>query len=290
MTHLKLVDVGFRYSGISVEKRPVLEAIQLEIRSPEIIGLVGRSGSAKTTLIQHFNGLLKPTQGQIFLDGRAFFSREIALTEIRRRIGLVFQFPESQFFEETVAAEIAYGLKNLNFPVTDIAPMIDESLTLVGLDPRMFRERNPHFLSEGEKRRVAMASVIAMQPEILVLDEPTAGLDSAGIELLQKIIVHYTGHGRTIFIVSHNMELLFELVPRLIVLNQGKIVFDGPKQALLARSHQLSEWGLKPPLYQQYLQKIKHHFDLKESEIATRKVLLECCAVMEPLATAFPRP
>jgi energy-coupling factor transport system ATP-binding protein len=235
------------------EKRDVLKNINLTIGENEIVGILGQSGSGKTTLIQHFNGLLKPTGGKIFLEEKTFWTKEISMAEIRRKVGLVFQFPENQFFEETVSAEIAFGLRNLGVPVASISERVKAALEMVRMDYERMHRQNPHLLSAGEKRRVALASILAMRPKFLVLDEPTAGLDVSGIRMLKFLVREYLDGESSIVIVSHNLELLFEVVHRLIILHLGQVVFDGKTQDLLQSERDLAKWGLQLPRYLRFL-------------------------------------
>lgn len=250
---IRLENVTFAYQNFMAENRDVLKNINLTIAENEIVGILGQSGSGKTTLIQHFNGLLQPTQGRVLLDERKFGGRDISMAEIRRKVGLVFQFPENQFFEESVSAEVAFGLLNLGLPPESVAGRVRAAMEMVELDYDRMHQQTPHLLSAGEKRRVALASIVAMQPQLLVMDEPTAGLDLAGIRMLKFLVQAYMDGERSIVIVSHNIELLFELVHRIIILNHGKIVFDGKIQELLKNHEKLIEWGLHSPRYFRFL-------------------------------------
>jgi len=271
--NLRLENVSFAYQNLVTEDHAALKDINLTIGSNEIVGILGQSGSGKTTLIQHFNGLLKPTRGKLFLNEKRYGSSALSIAEIRRQVGLVFQFPENQFFEETVHAEIAFGLLNLSVPVGEIPARVQAALELVGMDYSMHLQ-NPHLLSTGEKRRVALASIVAMRPQLLVLDEPTAGLDLAGIRMLKGLVREYLDGERSLVIVSHNLEMLFEIIHRLIILHQGQIVFDGKIEELLDHPVALPHWGLQLPRYLRFLPLLKPNKPLSKSP-TSRSTFLE---------------
>ena len=249
---LKIEHISFHYPDITGDERDVLDGINLEIGENELVGIVGRSGSGKTTLIQHFNGLLLPSSGKIALDNLTYGTDKSVMREVRRKIGLAFQFPESQFFEETVRKEIAFGIQRLEITDTQKDERVKWAMEMAGLDYQKMASRNPHFLSEGEKRRVGIASVLVMQPWLVILDEPTAGLDWKGQQQLKKLIRHYVNQGRSLVVVSHHLEILFDIVERIIVLFQGKIVFDGSRLELLSRVSDLAQWGLEAPAFFHY--------------------------------------
>lgn len=272
--NLRLENVSFAYRSLVTEDQDALKNVNLTIASNEIVGILGQSGSGKTTLIQHFNGLLKPTRGNLFLDEKKYNSTAISMAEIRRQVGLVFQFPENQFFEETVHAEIAFGLLNQGVSAAEIPARIQAAMEMVGMDYQRMHQQNPHLLSTGEKRRVALASIVAMHPQLLVLDEPTAGLDLAGIRMLKGLVHEYLDGERSLVIVSHNLELLFEIVYRLVILHQGQIVFDGKIEELLDDPDVLRRWGLQLPRYLQFLPLVKQH-QSRSPRTTSRHELLE---------------
>jgi len=244
---IRLENVWYRYDGVLAPDVDVLRDVSLTIGQGEFVGLVGRSGSGKTTLLQHFTALLVPTRGRVLVDGVDVNQRGVDLAEIRRRIGLVFQFPEMQLFEETVAKDVAFGPRNLGLAEEAVDERVRTALQQVGLDPGVFWNRSPHRLSEGEKRRVALAGVLAMQPEVLVLDEPTAGLDPRGTATIEGILVGLHAQGKTIVLVSHNMDLVARRCQRVVALQRGKVVFDGPKGAFFEDERLVHELGLKLP-------------------------------------------
>ncbi|MBN2091728.1 ATP-binding cassette domain-containing protein [candidate division KSB1 bacterium] len=272
---LRIEKLFFNYQNPGIEPRFILKNINFKISENEIIGLAGQSGSGKTTLIQHLNGLLQPTKGHVFFDDKAFFSNQISLSEIRSQIGIAFQFPESQFFNETVEEELAFGPKNLKkFSLVEIKQRIKEALEMMGLDYEKFHHRNPYYLSGGEKRRVALASIIAMNPALLILDEPTAGLDHSGILLLENLIRQYRTTQKSLLIVSHNIDSLLEFVDRIIILHQGEIVFDKPKQEFFFSDEKILQWGLKPPSFMTFVQPLKKYFINSSNRITSRSELL----------------
>ncbi|MBC7186719.1 MAG: energy-coupling factor transporter ATPase [Calditrichaeota bacterium] len=244
---LTLDNVSYRYRQAAPGARVALDRVSLEIKEREFVALVGPSGSGKTTLIQHFTGLLRPTAGRVLVDGQELPERGPALTALRRRIGLVFQFPELQLFEETVFDDVAFGPRRLGLSEQEIATRVEWALRAMGLDPAAFASRSPHRLSEGEKRRVAVAGVLAMDPEMLVLDEPTAGMDPASVRRIADVLRNLHDAGKTIVLVSHNIDLVYRLAQRVIVLATGRVVFDGPKEELVAHEALLVRHGLALP-------------------------------------------
>ena len=237
----------YNYHKIDKNVRPALSNVNLKIDEHEFIAIVGPTGSGKTTLIQHFTGLLRPSSGKITIDGQLIPTKGQRLAQIRRSIGLVFQFPEKQLFEETVYGDIAFGPKNLGFAKTQIEASVRQAMTLVDLDYEQLRDRSPHRLSEGEKRRVALAGVLAMDPQMLLLDEPTACLDPRGVKCIETILVRLFEIGKTIIVISHNIDFVFRLAKRIIVLSDGKITYDGGKKELLKQKEFLVNAGLDIP-------------------------------------------
>ena len=230
---IEFLDVSFTYDRFVAEKKTVLKNINLKIEKNEFITLIGPSGAGKTTLLQHFTGLLKPSAGMIYVDGEDIWQKNYSLATLRRKIGLVFQFPEKQLFEETVFDDVAFGPKNLNLSAEEIDYRVREAMNLLGLDFDKFKNRSPHHLSSGEKRRVAIAGVIAMAPEMLILDEPTAGLDPHSCRRILQILKSLNDQGISILLSTHYLDLAFELSQRIIALSDGQIVFDGDKDQLI---------------------------------------------------------
>lgn len=249
--NLLLEGVRYRYTGIGASDRMVLNDINLAIGGSGCTALVGPSGSGKTTLIQHFTGLLRPTAGRISVDGEEIWRKGFDQTRLRQRIGLVFQFPEAQLFEESVARDIAFGPHNLGWPPERIEGAVERAMRQVDLDPERFRERSPFQLSEGEKRRAAIAGVLAMEPEMIVLDEPTAGLDPRGVRGVEAMIERLLDAGRTVVVVTHNMDFVNNMAGRVLVMIAGRLVFDGPPEVLFADAVLLQAASLEMPHYLQ---------------------------------------
>ncbi len=225
-----------------------LKNINMEIKRGEFLAVIGQTGSGKSTLVQHFNGLLRATAGRVMLDGREIGRDKAELVSIRRRVGLLFQFPEQQLFEETVFADVAYGPRNLGLAQEDVSRRVEKALALVGLDSTEIGARSPFSLSGGQMRRVAMAGVLAMEPEVIILDEPTAGLDPRGRkEILDKISSLHREQGLTVILVSHSMEDVARLAGRLVVMAQGEIKLCGTPAQVFQSQAELEALGLGLP-------------------------------------------
>ncbi len=229
-------------------EREALEDVTLEIEDGEFVGIIGETGSGKSTLIQHFNGLLKPTRGRVLVDGVDIWQKDVRLKDIRQKVGLVFQYAEHQLFEETVFDDVAFGPRNLGLDEDTVLERVRRSLEMVRLDFDAVRDRSPFEISGGEMRRVAMAGVLAMEPSVLILDEPASGLDPRGRdEVLDEIDTLHRKFGYTIVLVSHNMEDVARLVERLIVLHRGKVLVDGPVRYVFGMAEMLESVGLGLP-------------------------------------------
>ena len=215
----------------------------------ECTAIVGHSGSGKTTLIQHFTGLLKPSCGEICVDGLNIWSSKYKLAQLRRRIGIVFQFPETQLFEATVEKDVGFGPKNLGLEEEEIQNRVQKALETVELDPSVFAERSPFNLSEGEKRRVAIAGVLAMDSEMIVMDEPVAGLDPKGIELMKSIFRTLVQSGKSVVVITHNMDFVAEICSRVIVISNGTILYDGFPRQLFSNEEIMQKSGLEVPSF-----------------------------------------
>lgn len=228
-----------------------LDQVNLEIRDGEVIGLIGHTGSGKSTLVQHFNGLLKPTSGTIQVQG-VEVAKGVNLRPLRQKVGLVFQYPEHQLFEETVAIDVAFGLKNAGLSKEETQQRVDKALSAVGIDYETYKDRSPFELSGGQMRRVAIAGVLAMEPEVLILDEPTAGLDpQTRKDILEHLRRVQKGRGITLIIVSHSMDDIAAMVNRIIVMDKGKIYAQGSPGEIFSRGEELRQIGLDvPPLTQ----------------------------------------
>lgn len=246
---IKIENLNHVYMPNSPFEKIALKDINLEIESGEFVALIGHTGSGKSTLIQHINGLLKPTSGSIYIDNKDLGSKDVTLSDIRKKVGLVFQYPEYQLFEETVEKDIAYGPKNIGINKDEeINKLVKKAMEIVGLDYEAYRNKSPFELSGGEKRRVAIAGIVAMEPNILILDEPTAGLDPVGRdEILNRIKELHDKHKMTIIIVSHSMEDVARFAERIVVMNEGTIELDGSCSEVFRQVDLLEKLGLAVP-------------------------------------------
>jgi len=239
LTHTYSVNTPFEHKA--------LDGVDLTIYRGEYLGIIGRTGSGKSTLIQHLNGLLKPTSGRVLFEGADIWSSKEITRNIRFQVGLVFQYPEYQLFEETVYKDISFGPKNMKLETAEIDRRVRQAAAFVGL-PESVLQRSPFELSGGQKRRVAIAGVIAMEPKVLVLDEPTAGLDPAGVEnILSNIWEYHKQKQATILIVSHSMEEVARFADRLVVVHDGKLPLIGEPRQVFAHGTQLEQLGLGVP-------------------------------------------
>lgn len=255
---MKINNLNYIYNPSTPFEKKALDNVNLEINEREFIGLIGHTGSGKSTLVQHLNGLMKPTSGNIIIDGMNITKKDANLKEIRQKVGLVFQYPEHQLFEETIYKDIAFGPRNLGLSDEEVNNRVKESMELVGLDFEDLKDRSPFELSGGQKRRVAIAGVIAMKPKILVLDEPTAGLDPSGRdEILGEIQKLYEKEGITIILVSHSMEDVAKLVDRILVMHRGKVEMDGKTREVFRRADELEKLGLGVPQITKFMKIFK---------------------------------
>ena len=245
---IKINNLNHIYNANTPFESKALDDINLEIEEGDFIGLIGHTGSGKSTLIQHLNGLLKADSGNIEVCGLDITKKKVKLKEVRQKVGLVFQYPEHQLFEETIYKDIAFGPHNLGLKQDEIEDRVKEAMELVGLDFDEMKDRSPFDLSGGQKRRVAIAGVLAMKPEVLILDEPTAGLDPKGREeILGQIQELYIKNKMTVILVSHSMEDIAKLVKKIIVMDKGKVkLYDTPIE-IFKRVELLEEVGLGVP-------------------------------------------
>ena len=228
-------------------QRSAVEGLSLDIRRGEFLGIIGHTGSGKSTLIQHLNGLLKPSSGTIYLDGADIWAEPKKIRSVRFCVGLVFQYPEYQLFEDTVRKDIAFGPKNMGLDAAEVERRVLAALSAVGLDESVL-DKSPFALSGGQKRRVAIAGVMAMEPEVLILDEPTAGLDPRGREsILQLLREYHEKRGSTVVLVSHSMEEIARNAQRIIVLSGGGVCMEGTPAEVFARADELEAVGLDVP-------------------------------------------
>jgi len=251
-----------RLSHIYLEGTPMakvaLRDVSLTIEDGEFIGLIGHTGSGKSTLVQHLNGLLMPTSGKVYVDGVDLTDKNTSLKAIRQKVGLVFQYPEHQLFGETVYEDVAFGPRNAGLGEAEVEARVHEALEIVGLEYSELKDRSPFELSGGQKRRVAIAGVLAMKPAVLILDEPTAGLDPEGsADILSKIQALHAAGGITVIMVSHSMEDVARMSTRLIVMEQGGVVLDGPPREVFAHVERLREMSLGVPQVTELMHELK---------------------------------
>ena len=260
-----------------------IDDISFEIKDNDFVGLIGHTGSGKSTLIQHLNGLLKPSSGEIIVNGFNITDKDLNLTEIRKRVGIVFQYPEYQLFEETVEKDIAFGPGNLGLDEEEISKRVRKSMEAVGLDYETYKDKSPFDLSGGQKRRVAIAGVIAMNPEVLILDEPTAGLDPGGRDEIFNLIKKlHRDNNITIILSSHSMDDMAKLAQTIIVMNHGKIEFMGtPREVFTSHAARLREIGLDVPQVLELATKLRNKgFDIRPDILTVEEVKDEILKVM----------
>jgi ABC-type cobalt transport system, ATPase component len=262
-------ELSYIYMKGTPFEKLALSNINLKIENGEFAGIIGHTGSGKSTLVQHFNGLLKPTSGKILINGIDTSGKN--LKELRRHVGVVFQYPEHQLFEETVLKDIAFGLVKQGFNEGELQKRVEEVVDIVGLKPEVL-EKSPFELSGGQKRRVAIAGVLAMKPEILILDEPTAGLDPGGRDEIFGFIKRmHKELEMTIILVSHSMEDVAKLVSRVIVMNKGTIKMDGDVATVFKEAEVLEEIGLSAPQISYLMKRLKKVFPYIDDDVFTVK-------------------
>ncbi len=244
---LYLDKVNYTYSKGTAMEMSALHDVSLEIPDGQFIGIIGHTGSGKSTLIQHLNGLVRPTSGIIYYNGRDIWDEDFSRKELRTKVGLVFQYPEHQLFETTVVKDVEFGPRNMKLPRLEIQLRTFDALKTVGIGEDLY-DASPFDLSGGQKRRVAIAGVLAMKPEVLVLDEPTAGLDPRGRdEILDAIMRIKNERNITVILVSHSMEDVARLVDRIIVMDRGSVRYDGEPKTVFRNYRELEEIGLAAP-------------------------------------------
>jgi energy-coupling factor transport system ATP-binding protein len=257
MTKLKLVNVNYTYSQGTPFRKDALRNINLEIEDNCITGLIGHTGCGKSTLVQLLNGLLSPTSGEVIFDGKNISEKGYDLKALRHKVGLVFQYPEYQLFEDTVYEDIAFGPKNMGLPKDEIDRRIREAALFVGLEER-YLEASPFDLSGGQKRRAAIAGIMAMDPDVLILDEPAAGLDPVGREeILGGIYSYQKKRNNAVVIVSHSMEDMARYSDKLVVMNGGEIFMQGSCKEVFSRSDELMSVGLDVPQITKFMRALK---------------------------------
>lgn len=257
MAILETQELTYTYSEGSPFCKTAVDHVNLQINEGEMIGVMGHTGSGKSTLIQHFNGLLKPTSGKVLLDGEDIWADKKNIRDVRFKVGLVFQYPEYQIFEETVFKDIAFGPKNMGLDEAEIKRRVVETALDLGLSKDIL-ERSPFELSGGQKRRVAIAGVMAMHPKVLILDEPTAGLDPAGRDkILGHIKEYHKKTKNTILIVSHSMEDIAGFADRILVMNKAKLFCFDDTEKVFSRAEEISSIGLDVPQVTKIFMKLK---------------------------------
>ena len=279
---LKTEKLTYKYSVGTPFERTAIKDIDLEIYSGDFIGVIGKTGSGKSTLIQHFNGILRPSSGKIIFNGRDIWEKGYDRSRLCFDVGLVFQYPEYQLFEETVALDVGYGPKNMGLSPEEIAERVDSALSFVGLDLSV-KDKSPFELSGGQKRRVAIAGIIAMSPKVLILDEPTAGLDpKARDDLLEKLKAYRESTGTTVLLVSHSMEDIANYTDKVIVVNNGSIAMFDDKDAIFSHAEELASMGLSVPQITRVFLKLKSKgFDVNTSIYSTEKARDEIIRLLE---------
>lgn len=278
---IEVKDLGYVYSEGMPFATVALEDISFSIESGEFVGIIGHTGSGKSTLLMHLNGLMKPVRGSVLAGGTDIGEKTERARSARRSIGMVFQYPEYQLFEETVLKDVCFGPRNFGYAQQECEDMAREALLLVGIDPEEKGNRSPFELSGGEKRRVAIAGVLAMQPEVLVLDEPTAGLDPKGHRDILDMIWNIRRDRRlTIILVSHNMEDVARMADRVLVMDGGRLVMNGSVPEVFSRRSELCAMGLGIPAPAELL------FRLRERGLNVRTDIYDADAAAEEIAAA----
>ncbi len=254
---IQVEDLCYTYGEGTALERQALKHVSFKIEDGEFVGLIGHTGSGKSTLIQHLNGLIKPTSGDIKYQGVSIYSQGYKLKDLRSKVGLVFQYPEYQLFEADIFTDVCFGPKNLGLPQEEVEKRARHALKLVGMDEKFYKQ-SPFELSGGQKRRVAIAGVLAMRPEMMILDEPTAGLDPQGRdEILSQIERLNREHGLTILVVSHSMEDMARYVDRIMVMNDGVKMFDDTPKEVFRHYKELEAIGLAAPQITYVVQELR---------------------------------
>ena len=257
------------YSAGTPFEHKAIDNVDLEVMPGEFLGIIGHTGSGKSTLIQHLNGLLRPTDGQILLDGTDIWAKPKEIRKVRFQVGLVFQYPEYQLFEETVYKDISFGPKNMGLEAEEIDCRVRRAAAFAGIDEDML-EKSPFELSGGQKRRVAIAGVIAMEPKVLILDEPTAGLDPRGREaILAQLRSYHKQKGNTVILVSHSMEEIARNVDRIVVMSHSHKLMDGTPEEIFSRAGELLQVGLDVPQVTKVAMELQKRGLLADSSVYT---------------------
>ena len=270
---IKIENLTHVYMPKTPFEKKALDNVNLTIEDGEFLALIGHTGSGKSTLIQHLNGLLEPSSGRILVDEVDITSKEVKLTDIRKKIGLVFQYPEYQLFEETIEKDVAFGPNNLGLSAEEVSNRVKKSMEMVGLDYETYKDVSPFDLSGGQKRRVAIAGVIAMEPKVLILDEPTAGLDPKGRDdILEQIKILHEKYKMTIVLVSHSMEDVGKLAERIVVMNGGKSELLGKPSEIFKEVETLERIGLAVPQVTYLMRPLREKgFDVSDEVFTVEK-------------------
>ena len=276
-------NLTYTYSKGMPNETRALEDVSFRLEPGEFAAIIGHTGSGKSTLVQQLNGLLRPDSGKITVGEVCITDPSTKMTEVRRKVGLVFQYPEYQLFEETVAKDVAFGPKQVGITGEELEQVVADSIRLTGLDYEEVKERSPFELSGGQKRRVAIAGVLAMKPEILILDEPTAGLDpSAHRDVLDLIRRIHRQEDMTILLVSHNMREIAELADRVLAMNRGRLVMNGTPAEVFARGKQLREMGLGQPPATEFMERLKERLPgIDTAPLSIEDAAKEICRYLE---------
>lgn len=255
---IKLEKVSYSYLEGTPMVKVALSDVNLEIEEGQFVGLIGPTGSGKSTLVQHFNGLILPSSGKVYVDGVDLTAKDTKLRSIRQKVGMVFQYPEHQLFGETILEDVGFGPRNGGLAEAEVVERVREALAYVGMDYEAIKERSPFELSGGQKRRVAIAGVLAMRPSVLILDEPTAGLDPEGREeILGQIKRLHEKQCITVILVTHSMEDVARLVDRIVVMERGSVAIDGTPTEVFRQASRLKEMGLGVPQVTELMHELK---------------------------------
>ena len=274
--HLETKNLSFTYP----DGTQALKNVNLQIKKGEKIAIMGANGAGKSTLFSHFNGLKEPTSGHIEIDGKRIVYERDELLEVRQKVGIVFQDPNDQLFAPTVKEDVAFGPMNLGLEYDEVKKRIEESLEMVGMSG--FEEKTPHHLSGGQQKRVAIAGIIAMRPEIMILDEPTAGLDPEGVDKVLNILNNLNDEGMSIVISSHDIEMVNEFADKIFVLHQGEIIAQGDKHQIFSDKELLKKAHLKAPVSTEILYKLKENgLDVDTEKLSVDETVEEILKVFK---------
>ena len=269
MSQIRFENVNYIYSGGTTFEKQALKDVSFAVESGSFIGVIGHTGSGKSTLIQHLNGLMEPTKGRVYFEGKNIHDDNYDIKSLRGKVGLCFQYPEHQLFETTILEDVCFGPMNFGASKEEAVKAAKEALKDVGISEELFG-KSPFELSGGQKRRVAIAGILAMKPEYFILDEPTAGLDPEGrVQLLELLKRLNQEQGITIILVSHSMEDIASYVDRMIVMNRGRVEFDGDKEEVFSHQEELEQMGLSVPFFRLLANDLKEKGFPVEGEILT---------------------